>query len=149
MYKVPLIINQRDVIIALHPSDLPTKNVAIDTFVVDNTELLRFYKKILALDYDGPLSNDYILNISAISRKEDAITVEFTTFKQGGIAYSQDGLELTNDHYCYLRLKQFPNEATRFHIHLWQINIIFMMLYSTSVLKPPKFYATHAIRNSA
>uniref|UniRef100_UPI0005C8C910 hypothetical protein n=1 Tax=Bacteroides intestinalis TaxID=329854 RepID=UPI0005C8C910 len=68
------------------------------TFVVDNTELLRFYKKILALDYDGPLSNDYILNISAISRKEDAITVEFTTFKQGGIAYSQDGLELTNDH---------------------------------------------------
>ena len=118
MYKVPLIINQRDVIIALHPSDLPTKNVAIDTFVVDNTELLRFYKKILALDYDGPLSNDYILNISAISRKEDAITVEFTTFKQGGIAYSQDGLELTNDHYCYLRLQQFPNEATRFHIHL-------------------------------
>ena len=118
MYKVPLIINQRDVIIALHPSDLPTKNVAIDTFVVDNTELLRFYKKILALDYDGPLSNDYILNISAISREEDAITVEFTTFKQGGIAYSQDGLELTNDHYCYLRLKQFPNEATRFHIHL-------------------------------
>ena len=114
MYKVPLIINQRDVIIALHPSDLPTKNVAIDTFVVDNTELLRFYKKILALDYDGPLSNDYILNISAISRKEDAITVEFTTFKQGGIAYSQDGLELTNDHYCYLRLKQFPNEATPF-----------------------------------
>ena len=88
MYKVPLIINQRDVIIALHPSDLPTKNVAIDTFVVDNTELLRFYKKILALDYDGTLSNDYILNISAISRKEYAITVEFTTFKQCGITYS-------------------------------------------------------------